>query len=104
MQTYRFLPNNKVIQPCRSKGLDRKHAALMQCVKCQEELNEVIAALKNDEGQARVLEELADLSQAVEGVQRMFRSDYVRASFLKVAKKCSDRGDYEKPNDYKGAR
>lgn len=92
-QVYRFLPNRRVRR--ETEGMTEHQSMKHQAEKVLEEAYEVIKAVEDGEGELRILEECADVIQAVEGLQRFFCSSKVRHSFVKCAIKCRNRGDYE---------
>lgn len=67
-----------------------------QLGKLAEETAEAVAAYDDGEGSARVIEELWDVIQAAEGALRKFKKIDVCFGMIRVAVKCSMRGDYRK--------
>ena len=84
MKIYHF-PSNR-----RAEDLDLEG----QLLKISEECREVLDAYLNNEGRARIIEELWDLIQAVEGALRKFLLSEVIRGFARVKLKSAHRGDY----------
>lgn len=59
------------------------------------EVAEAFAAIENGEGDGRVLEELWDARQAIEGCMRRFPTAQVKVARAAVKVKCRARGDYD---------
>jgi hypothetical protein len=70
-----------------------------QLRKIREEVDEVIEAYESGESYARVLEELGDVYQAVEGAWRKFPLLAVLLSLILVSVKSKKRGDYGRDED-----
>ena len=84
-EIYRFPPNHKALEASK----------LQMGAKLMEECAEVCEAIATKERSPRVLEELADVIQVVEGLQRAYGNETaVRASYGMVYAKCRRRGDY----------
>jgi hypothetical protein len=59
------------------------------------EVVEAIEALASGESPERVLEEIYDAEQTLEGARRKFRDQQVLDAYYKVVAKCQCRGDYD---------
>lgn len=59
------------------------------------EVAEAFAAIENGESDMRILEELWDARQAIEGCMRRFPTHQVKVARAGVKLKCQSRGDYE---------
>lgn len=89
---YRYPPNARVA--AETEGLEDRKAVSYQVAKAASEIDEVLDAIAEGDPDWRVLEELADVEHAIEGVQRMFPDSAVAKSRVRVRLKCSMRGDY----------
>jgi hypothetical protein len=89
---YNFPPNSKVERD--TADLTREDAILSQIDKAIEELLNARSAVLHAEGEGRILEQVADAEQALEGVQRMFADRQVIVSRAWVAIKNFERGNY----------
>lgn len=85
VEPYRFPVNMKA-----SKNTLRE-----QVIVAMGEVAEAFAAVENGECDARVIEELWDAIQALEGCLRRFPTYAVRVGLAGVKIKCKARGDYE---------